>query len=70
MNTGELDAIRNQHICWATVSELLSRPSIEMNTIWEPIIKEVKLKKIIENWNMNSDKKKKKIKKIKNHIWQ
>ena len=26
-------------------NDLLSRPSIEMNTIWEPIIKKVRLKK-------------------------
>ena len=27
-------------------NDLLSKPSIEMNTIWEPIIKKVRLKKI------------------------
>ena len=26
-------------------SDLLSRPSIEMNTIWEPIIKKIRLEK-------------------------
>ena len=36
-------------------SDLLSRPSIEMNTIWESIIKKVRLKK--KNRNMNSGKK-------------
>ena len=35
-------------------SDLLSRPSIEMNTIWEPIIKKVRLKK--KNQNMSSGK--------------
>ena len=33
---------------------LLSRPSIEMNTIWQPMIKKVRLKK---NLNMSTGKK-------------
>ena len=40
-NIGELDTLKNQHICWA-YSDILSRPSLEMNTIWEPIIKKVR----------------------------
>ena len=36
--------------------DLLSRPSIEMNTIWEPLIKKPGLKKIC---NMKYGKKKK-----------
>ena len=40
MNSGELDALRNQHMLG--YSDLLSRPSIEMNAIWEPIIKKVR----------------------------
>ena len=35
-------------------NDLLSRPSIEMNTIWEPIIKRLDKKK---NLNMSADKK-------------
>ena len=31
-------------------SDLLSKPSIETNTIWEPIIKKVKKKKKIVIW--------------------
>ena len=35
-------------------NDLLSRPSIEMNTVWEPIIKKVRWKKTL---NMSTDKK-------------
>ena len=35
-------------------NDLLSRPSIELNTIWEPIIKKARLEK---NQNMSTDKK-------------
>ena len=38
---------------WPTIPDLLSRPSIEMNTTWESIIKKVRLK----NLNMNICKK-------------
>ena len=38
-------------------NDLLSRPSIEMNTIWEPIIKKVRLKKNFFNLNMSTGKK-------------
>ena len=36
-------------------SDLLSRPNIEMNTIWEPITKKADIKK--KNHNMSSHKK-------------
>ena len=31
--------------CMLSYNDLLSRPSIEMNTMWEPIIKKVRFKK-------------------------
>ena len=35
-------------------NDLLSRPSIELNTIWEPIIKKARLKKTTKApWNLN-----------------
>ena len=35
-------------------NDLLSRPSIELNTIWEPIIKMARWKKIIHNSSNSS----------------
>ena len=34
-------------------NDLLSRPSIELNTIWEPIMKKARLKKKKKKWNLN-----------------
>ena len=44
-NIGGLDALKESAHIVGLYSDLLSRPSIEMYTIWEPVIKKVRLEK-------------------------